>query len=203
MAYSLSFLNRGYVCCSSPCDAASGRPRNQPRGGPMSGKCARDRGPAPPRLGKSRQCRPEKQWPQQTDSHGNKDCREGTPPGRLGQTSERGREGPAHNVKYDKVRTHDATVSVSPMITIGGRERPVKAWHVFAYPLPTYKSCSARLATRRKSQHATRAIREYRCRTDRLECVWRVLRRSGRARMRRSCCVRFPGESNGAVRQIG
>jgi hypothetical protein len=203
MAYSLSFLNRGCVCCSSLGSAAGGRRRNQPRRGPMSGKCARGRGPAPRRLGKSRQCRPEKQWPQQTDSHGNKGCREGTPPGRLGQTSERGREGPGHNVKYDKVRTHDATVSVSTMIKIGGRERPVKAWHAFACPLPTYKSCSARFATRRKSQHATRAIREYRCRTDRLECVWRALRRSGRARMRRSCCVRFPGESNGAVRQIG
>jgi hypothetical protein len=44
-----------------------------------------------------------------------------------GQTSERGREGPGHNVKYDKVRTHDATVSVSITIKIGGRERPVKA----------------------------------------------------------------------------
>jgi hypothetical protein len=29
------------------------------------------------------------------------------------------------------------------MIKIGGRERPVKAWHAFVCPLPTYKSCSA------------------------------------------------------------
>ena len=34
---------------------------------------------------------------------------------------------------------------------------------------------------------ATRAIQEYLCRTDRPECVWRALRRSGRARTRRSC----------------
>ena len=203
MAYSLSFLNRGCVCCSSLGSAAGGRRRNQPRRGPMSGKCARCRGPAPRRLDKSRQCRPEKQWPPQTDSHGNKGRRKGTPPDRLGQTGERGGEGPGNNVKYDKVRTHDATVSGSIMIKIGGRERSMKAQHAFACPLPTHKSRSARFATRRKSQHATRAIREYRCRTDRLECVWRVLRRSGRARMRRSCCVRFLGESNGAVRQIG
>jgi hypothetical protein len=203
VAHSLSSLSRDYACCSALGNAVGGRRRNQPRRGPVSGKCARSRGRAPRRLGKSRQCRPEKKWPQQTDSQGNKERREGTPPGRPGQTSERGREGPDDNVKYDKVRTHVATVSGSTMLKIGVRERSVKAQHAFAGPLPTYKSCSARLATRRKSQHATRAIREYRCRTDRLECVWRVLRRSGRARMRRSCCVGFPGESKGAVRRIG
>ena len=42
---------------------------------------------------------------------------------RLGQTSQRGREGPSHNVKDDKLRTHGATVPVSTMIEMARAPR--------------------------------------------------------------------------------
>jgi hypothetical protein len=86
---------------------------------------------------------------------------------------------------------------------IGHHERFAKIWQAFSEPLPTYKTCSTTFVTSHESRRATRAIRQYRCRTDKPECVWHILPRSGRAHTRRSWSARCSSESNGAVRQIG